>query len=142
MSAAIDIENIEPHRLAIIFPELDDGKIRDLADDIRQNGLQQPIVMFEGRILDGRNRLTACKIAGVEPEFKEFEGDDPLAHVISLNLHRRHLSESQRAMVAGNIANIQLGENQHSNEGTSIGAASEMLNVGRKSVGCRSNLTR
>jgi hypothetical protein len=59
--------------------------------------------------------------------------DDPLAFVISKNLKRRHLDESQRAMVAAKLANMMLGDNQHA-EGLPIGSASEMLNVGERTV--------
>ena len=67
---------------------------------------REPIVLFEGAILDGRNRYRACMAAGVDPRFEIYDGNDPLAYVISLNLKRRHLDESQRAMVAAKIANI------------------------------------
>ena len=59
--------------------------------------------------------------------------DDPVAYVISLNLRRRHLDESQRAMVAAKLATLKLGDNKHS-EGPSIEEASRLLNVGHASV--------
>jgi hypothetical protein len=68
-----------------------------LTDDIAVNGLRHPIVLFEGQVLDGWHRLTACGAAGLPPVFVEFDGDDPVAFVTSLNLARRHLSGSQRA---------------------------------------------
>jgi hypothetical protein len=77
-----------------------------LAEDIKQNGLQNAITLCEGKILDGRNRFEACRIAGVEPEYETFDGDDPLKAVISLNLMRRHLDESQRAVIASRVANM------------------------------------
>jgi hypothetical protein len=62
-------------------------------------------------------------------------GDDPLAFVISANLRRRHLSESQRAMVAAKLATLKRGDNQHSPIGeTSQATAAELLNVGKRSV--------
>jgi hypothetical protein len=61
-------------------------------------------------ILDGRNRYAACMIARVEPVFVEFTEDDALGFVISKNIHRRHLNESQRAVVAAKIANMKQGE--------------------------------
>jgi hypothetical protein len=80
---------------------LDEQQADELASDIRANGLRQAITTYDGKILDGRNRYLACVSAGVEPRYKEFTGSDPLGYVISLNLTRRHLNESQRAMVGG-----------------------------------------
>lgn len=77
-----------------------DDELRELADDIAANGLRNPIVLLSGKVLDGRNRLAACKIAEVEPRFTEFDGDDPIGWVVSQNLVRRHLTASQRAVVA------------------------------------------
>jgi hypothetical protein len=88
------------HPFCLLFPRLGDEELQELAEDIRQNGLLNDIVLLGGKILDGRNRHEACRIAGVEPRFKEFEGDDPVAWVVSQNLHRRHLTASQRAVVA------------------------------------------
>ena len=101
--------------------------------DIREHGLHEPIVVYEDKILDGRNRYRACEAAGLEPTFTVYTGDDPVAYVISLNLRRRHLSESQRAMVAAKLATLKLGDNQHS-EGLPIGRSSELLTVGERSV--------
>jgi hypothetical protein len=88
------------HPLANIFPLLDCGELAAQADDIRINGLREPIVLFEGAILDGRNRYRACAEAGIDARLETYDGNDPLAYVVSLNLKRRHLDESQRAMVA------------------------------------------
>ena len=89
-------------------------ELGELADDIMLNGLHQPIVLYQGQILDGRNRYQACELAGIEPDCTEYEGDDPLGYVLSLNLHRRHLTASQRAALAAEIANLDMGANQHS----------------------------
>jgi ParB-like chromosome segregation protein Spo0J len=124
----------EFHPLANIFPLVEGPEFADLVADIREHGLHEPIVMFEDRVLDGRNRLRACEAAGIEPVFTVYTGDDPVAFVVRINLHRRHLDESQRAMVAVKLATLlRAGDNQHS-EGRRIGRSSELLNVGVRSV--------
>ena len=55
---------------------------------------------MDHKILDGRNREKACASVGVEPRYTTVETDDPIAYVLSKNLHRRHLSTSQRTMIA------------------------------------------
>lgn len=89
---------MEFHEAAEIFP-LDEENLQGLSEDIGRNGQMKPIEVLDGKILDGRRRFKACKLAGVEPEFKDVKTDDPVTYVLSLNLHRRHLSETQRSVV-------------------------------------------
>ena len=100
---------MKAHPYADILPLLEGEAFDSLVADIRANGLMEPITIYEGMILDGRNRWNACKAAGVEPRFLEFDGDDPLAFVLSLNLHRRHLTPSQCAMVGADLATMRQG---------------------------------
>jgi ParB-like chromosome segregation protein Spo0J len=97
------------HRFAEIFPLMEGEDFERLVADIRENGQVEPITVMNGMILDGRNRYRACQEIGIEPEVLEYDGDSPLAFVLSLNLYRRHLSASQRAMVAGKLANLGQG---------------------------------
>ena len=123
------------HPLAKIFPLLEGADFENLVADIREHGQLEPIVIYDDMVLDGRNRYRACIAAGIEPNFVPFRGDDPLTFVISANLHRRHLDESQRAMVAAKLATLQRGSNQHAPIGApSQDEAADMLNVGRRSV--------
>lgn len=124
------------HPAADAFPLLSGEAFDNLVADIREHGLLQKIVTLNGEILDGRNRLRACGEAGVVPEFIEFDGDDPVAFVVSTNLHRRHLSESQRAMVASKLATLSRGGNQTANlrNAPTAKEAAEMLNVSARSV--------
>jgi hypothetical protein len=121
------------HPLAEIFPLIEGEEFDALCGDIRKHGLREPITIFENRILDGRNRYRACQALGIEPAYKTYVGSDPVSFVISLNLNRRHLNESQRALVAAKLANLRVGDNQHS-EGLPIGRASTLLNVGERSA--------
>jgi ParB-like chromosome segregation protein Spo0J len=122
------------HPLANIFPLVEGSEFDELVADIREHGLHEPIVVFEDKVLDGRNRLRACEAAGVEPIFTVYQGDDPVAYVISLNLRRRHLNESQRALVAAKLATLRDGQRADLVEGLPIGRASGMLNVGERTV--------
>ena len=87
------------HPIAAIFPLLDESKLAELTADIKDHGLKCDITLYENKILDGRNRYRACLNAGVLPTFVAYAGDDPVGHVLSLNLHRRHLTASQLSMV-------------------------------------------
>jgi ParB-like chromosome segregation protein Spo0J len=129
----MDMTALEFHPLAEIFPLIEGYEFAGLVDDIRKNGLREPVVLYQGRVLDGRNRLRACEAAGIACRFENYTGDDPVAYVVSLNLRRRHLDESQRAMVAAKLVTLRLGDNQHS-EGLPIGRGSELLNVGERTV--------
>jgi N6-adenosine-specific RNA methylase IME4 len=104
--------------------------------DIREHGLREPLVVYEDKILDGRNRYRACAVAGVEPTFTAYTGDDPVSYVVSLNLHRRHLNESQRAMVAAKLATMKQGARTDLSPigEMSQARAAELLNVGKRSV--------
>lgn len=93
------------HPAADLMPMLGESDLDALAADIRANGLHEPVVLFDGQVLDGRNRLAACHLAGVEPTFRTLEScADPVGFVLSVNVRRRHLSTSQLAMVGGRVA--------------------------------------
>lgn len=129
---------MEPHEYANLFPMLPDAELQELANDIKAHGLQVPVTTYQGKILDGRNRWRACEIAGVEPTTAEYTGDDPLAFVVSGNLHRRHLSESQRGMVAAKLSGLP--SHRPSEISGPIGPlkstqeAADMLNIGSMTV--------
>ncbi len=76
-----------------------------LRDDIEANGLLEPIVLYMGKVLDGRNRLRACIAAGVEPRYVDVRlGEQrPIEYVISKNLRRRDLTTVQLAVLALDI---------------------------------------
>jgi ParB-like chromosome segregation protein Spo0J len=94
------------HEAANIFPLMDENELRTLAEDIGLRGQLVPIELYDGMIIDGRNRWAACQFAGIEPLTVEVNPKDPVAYVLSLNLHRRHLDETQRAMVGGRAKGV------------------------------------
>lgn len=89
---------IEYHEVAMLFSRMGPESFQGLVRDIKANGLLEAIVLYKGKIIDGRHRYEACHLAGVTPHFVEFTGADPLKYVRSLNVHRRHLTESQAAV--------------------------------------------
>src|SRR5271163_434134 len=95
---------IKPHPFAALFPELPPEELTQLARDIKERGQLEPIILYKGVILDGRNRYRACQIAGVKPRIEEYDAKatrrSPEQFVLSRNLRRRHLSVGQRAAIA------------------------------------------
>ncbi len=124
--------SLEFHPLANLFPLIEGEEFDALVAGMRADGFRsgEEIILYEGKILDGRNRYRAAVAAGIIEEgdtssfiFAEFgtKGVDgiftdaevaagPLAFVLSKNLHRRHLNESQRATVAARLASMRQGE--------------------------------
>lgn len=89
------------HPAANLFPTMTDEELQGLIQDIRDNGQREDATIWNGQLIDGRNRLSACNSLGIELECCELDGDyDPIKWVLSHNLHRRHLTPSQKAQVA------------------------------------------
>lgn len=90
------------HPAAELFPMLDDGALAELAEDIRTNGLRHPIVVdADNVLLDGRNRLKACGMVSVKPQYEVWDGDGSVVgYIISANLKRRQLTKHQQSCLA------------------------------------------
>lgn len=138
---------MEFHELANLFPMFTPEEMETLRASMRKSGYSNahPIVLYEGKILDGRNRFTAAKFEALEPVFIEFTGDDDAAlqFVIEENLARRHLNETQRGIVVSRIANMTrggTGSNQYESKtanwqnSVSLGKAAEMMNVSERTA--------
>jgi hypothetical protein len=98
---------MEIHELAMIFPPMQAEEYDATKQSIAEHGLQSPIVTFENKILDGRNRyliIEELKEFGtsIEPQFVPFQGDylAALDFVLNANIHRRHLTTTQKACLA------------------------------------------
>lgn len=130
-----DMTQYEFHPLANIFPLIEGQAYQDLLADVLKYGVREPIWIYEGMILDGRNRYRAATAMNASFEVRQYEGQDAAAFVVSLNLHRRHLNEAQRGMVAAKLAGLSKGANQHTQIcAPSQAQAAEMLNVSQRTV--------
>jgi hypothetical protein len=126
------------HPLAEIFPLAEGPEFDELVSDVAKHGQLEAIVLFESKILDGRNRHRTCVAAGVAPRFEPYQGDDPLGLVISRNVRRRHLDQSQRALIAAKLETMGHGGNRKAGQDANLrvdrSAAAKMLNVSERSV--------
>jgi hypothetical protein len=130
------------HEAANIFPMIEGEEFQSLINDIRKNGQQEAIWTYQGKIIDGRNRYNAIlrlqeQGSPIVPKFREWSGKGNLtSFVVSLNLHRRHLNESQRALIASKLAPPTKGrpKQKSANSRISQTEAAQMLNVSRRTV--------
>jgi hypothetical protein len=130
--------SLKPHPLAALFPELPSEELTQLALDIKGRGQLEPIILYKGLILDGRNRYRACQIAGVKPRIEEFDAKaarrSPEEFVLSRNLRRRHLSVGQKAAIALEWSEqIELSADPQKNKGR--GRPKGTLSEGAKKIG-------
>ena len=131
----------EFHEYANLFPLIEGEQFEALKADVLENGVREPVWLYQSKILDGRNRYRAAQAAGVDFQTREYTGNAPLAFVVSLNLHRRHLTESQRASVAAKLANMAQGARTDVEPSANLqkvaisqSEAASMLNVSTRSV--------
>lgn len=106
-----NISDYPIHPAAELFPMMSETEFQAMKEDIRLHGQNDDVLIWNGTLLDGRNRLRACTELGIDPGWAELPKTlDPVAWVLSHNLHRRHLTTAQRAMVATNLATLRDGE--------------------------------
>lgn len=123
------------HPYSEIFPLIEGADFDALVEDIKAHGLREKIWLYEGKILDGRNRFLACQKARVRPAFRKFTGNDAGSFVWSMNVSRRHLSTSQLAMAVARRATLEKGANQHAqNCAPSQAKAAQDANISRRIV--------
>ena len=131
------------HSLATLFPPMSNDEYDALKNDVAENGQLDPITIWNDEIIDGAHRYKACQELGVEPYFQDFNGtiNDAISLTISKNIMRRHLSVSQRAMIANDLAQQHPGGDRKSDDhsanspnGLTQGDAATLMNVGTKAV--------
>ena len=134
------IRDYPVHPAAALMPFMPEDEFEDLKEDIRVHGQHDDVVIWDGQLIDGRHRLRACIELGIEPNWTELpKTSDPAPWVFSHNVHRRHMTTSQRAMVATEYATLLHGDVKSQKDDASIGASSQaeaakQLHVSRRSV--------
>ena len=85
------------HPLSAAFPAMSSDEFESLKDSVIEIGVQTPITLFDGMVIDGWHRYCAASAVGLPCQSVELGDVDPVEFVKSQNLHRRHLTGSQRA---------------------------------------------
>jgi len=130
------VAGFDVHPAAELFPLMEGAEFDALVKDIGENGQMDPIVVdAAGQLLDGRNRARACERLGIEPTQKVHHGNDVVRYVVSHNLYRRHLTDSQRSMIAAKLATRPKGWPIASDEAMPTqDETAALFNVSRASV--------
>jgi hypothetical protein len=113
----------EIHPIAECYPPLSPEVLAALEEHVKLHGQQNDIILFEGKVLDGKHRQMVCLKLGFEPRYASPDIADPYAYVVGANERRRHLTTGQRAIVAARMAKLKInsvGANQHGKEGPRI----------------------
>lgn len=97
---------LQAHELAELMPDMQEGELKLLTESIQKSGQRLPIILLDGKILDGRSRYAACLTLGIQPEVRNYDpekdGTSPTLFVLEHNVNRRHLSVGQRAIIIQN----------------------------------------
>lgn len=140
------MKKYEDHEIASCWPLMSEVEIESLGKGIKAVGQLHPIVLYEGKILDGRNRYRSCLLVGVTPRFEDYKGSNPVDYVINQNNNRRHQTLTERGVAAAKLANIKHGGDRKGAEiNAPVGAliekslisreeAAEKLGVGKGTV--------
>ena len=134
----------EAHELASVFPPMSEPEFAAFKEDIREQGQQESIILYEGKILDGLHRYRACRELGREPRVIRFEGNPRAAAqlVLGRNFHRRHLTTSQRALIAAEMCKLRPRGNAGTSPYLTAAQASTLMGVGQDLVKDAKHLLR
>ena len=134
----------EAHELALVFPPMSEPEFAAFKEDIREQGQQESIILYEGKILDGLHRYRACRELAREPRVVRFEGNPRAAAqlVLGRNFHRRHLTTSQRALIAAEMCKLRPRGNTGTSPYLTAAQASTLMGVGQDLVKDAKHLLR
>lgn len=132
---------LKPHPISKLFPPSSESEFKELCGDMKIHGQQEKGVLFEGMILDGNRRHAACIKLKMPFQWKEFRGtqDDAVRHSMSVNRHRRHLSEHQLACLGADMIKMFPRTNhveyvKRGLRGRQLPIVAKMLNVSQRKV--------
>lgn len=130
-----NVKTFPIHPSATVFPDLSAEEFAALKEDIRANGQQQPIFLKDGQVVDGRQRLRACLELAIKPVVLEIAATVN-AHqaMVSNNLLRRHLTESQRAMIGAALVTTRVGSNQSTGKAVTQSEAAKLLGISTDTI--------
>jgi hypothetical protein len=138
-----DVQRYSIHPACAKWPRPSAAEFDALVVDIRAKGLINPIwLMPEGEILEGKIRYEACMLAGVEPRFQTYTGDDPIGFTISQNKLRRHMTKAELAFIGDELAQLQHGTNQHRKKVDAFAKASTSIEQSQDKVGKQLGISR
>jgi len=134
----------DTHELALVFPPMSEPEFAAFKADIREHGQHEPILLYEGKILDGLHRYRACHELGRDPRVVRFEGNPRAAAslVLGRNFHRRHLTTSQRALLAAEMCKLRPRGNTGTSPYLTAAQASTLMSVGEDLVKNAKHLLR
>lgn len=160
----LNLKKLEPHPLGAMFPPMGDDEYQSLIAGMKLNGYdnRHPVILYEGKILEGNNRYTGAKVAKKEPVFKNFEDlgfqGSPIDYVMQENLSRRNLTPSQlsqigaelvekmeeaeKAEAAAAAANSQSATKPKKKKGDKVAAAARKVGVSPRSVAAARKLKK
>ena len=121
----------QQHPLSAAFPAIGADDFQALKDSIENIGVQNPITLFEGMVIDGWHRYTAANDLGMHCPAVELGNVDPRDFVLAQNKARRHVTQAQLAMATTAVyAWKPLGTNQHAGSALSAEAPKSRRMVG------------
>lgn len=141
----------ESHPYADLFPQMLPEEWGTFLSGIHENGVLIPIVLYQGKILDGRHRWQAVSTLAeqgikIECPITYFEGDDAAAirYAYEMNIRRRHLTTGQRACIGVPIKqhlqeSVKQGQRTDLTSGKNTGSdsrdmAGQIVNVSGKTI--------
>ena len=93
----------QQHPLSAAFPAMSAEDFQSLKDSITEIGVQNPVTLFEGMVIDGWHRYTAALELGMDCPTVVMGDVNPQDFVLAQNKARRHVTQAQLAMATTTV---------------------------------------